>query len=193
MKSLTYVAFLRGINVGGNSIISMEDLKKAFASLGFARVRTLLASGNVLFETTETDRAVLKSKIEQKLHTRFKSKISVLLRTLDEIQALLANKPFKNVKITSQTRLNVSFLPMELEHGFKTSKKLAVTEFEIFRVSPGEVCSVVEIAPKHGTSELMRVLEKQFGKNITTRTWNTVERIARPEKTENGKSRKESS
>ena len=65
MKSLAYVVFLRGNNVVGNTIISMKDLKKAFASLGFANIRTVLASGNVVFEAVEADPAVLATKIEQ--------------------------------------------------------------------------------------------------------------------------------
>jgi uncharacterized protein (DUF1697 family) len=178
MNASTYVAFLRGINVGGNTVISMEDLKKAFAWLGFANIRTILASGNVVFDAVGTDRAVITAKIEQKLKKKFGFEIAVILRTAEEIQTLLAAKPFENAKITPRTKLQVSFLLLNSAQGLKVSERLSGTDFEVFRLTEGEVCSVVEVSPKWGTSDLMRVLEKQFGKGITTRTWNTVERIA---------------
>ena len=178
MRASTYVAFLRGINVGGNTVISMEDLKKAFASLGFANIRTILASGNVVFDAVGTDRAVMTAKIEQKLKRKFGFEIAVILRTSEEIQALLAAKPFENAKITPRTKLQVSFLLLNSAQGLKVSERLNGTDFEVFRLTEGEVCSVVKVSPEWGTTDLMRLLEKQFGKGITTRTWNTVERIA---------------
>jgi len=179
MKSLSYVALLRGINVGGNAIISMQDLKNAFGSLGFTNIRTILASGNVLFEASEENRVLLTRRIEQKLQSELGVGIFVMIRTIAEIQTLLESKPFKNIKISPQTKLHVSFLPLDLDRGLKVSERLQSTDFDVFRVSKSEVCSAVEISPNRGTSDLMKELEKQFGKRITTRTWNTVERIGK--------------
>jgi len=179
MKSSAYVAFLRGINVGGNTLISMDDLKKAFASLGFANIRTVLASGNVVFETSEKNPAVLTTKIEQKLKTRFGFDITVIVRTAEQINVLVASKPFKKTKVTAQTRLHVTFLPPSVDGGLKVSERLKGPGYETVRVSEGELCSVVEVSANGGTSDLMKVLEKQFGRKITTRTWNTVERIGK--------------
>jgi uncharacterized protein (DUF1697 family) len=179
MKTSIYVAFLRGINVGGNTLISMADLKRCFESLGFKNVKTVLASGNVIFEAPQSDLATLTRKIEQKLQSQFGSSITVMLRTSEEIHTLIALAPFKKVKASPLIRLHVSFLPQNVEHSLKVSQRLNGTPFEIFRVSPCEICSVVQPAPKQGTPELMRVLEKEFGKKLTTRTWNTIERIAR--------------
>src|SRR5258708_5109578 len=58
-----FAAFLRGINVGGNKLIKMDDLKKCFAALAFKNVKTILASGNVLFESTDDDEVALGKKI----------------------------------------------------------------------------------------------------------------------------------
>ncbi|MBM4406965.1 MAG: DUF1697 domain-containing protein, partial [Chloroflexi bacterium] len=66
----TCVALLRGINVGGNKVIKMADLAKAFTSLGFANVRTLLASGNVVFEASNA-KAATSSVIEAALEKAF--------------------------------------------------------------------------------------------------------------------------
>jgi len=177
MKTAVYLAFLRGINVGGNTLISMEDLKGAFESLGFKNIKTVLASGNVIFEAPKSDLASLTRKIEQKLESQFGSAITVMLRTGEDIQALIDLAPFKKVKVTPQIRLQVSFLPHNAEHSLKVSQRLKGTPYDILRATPGELCSVVDVALKQGTPDLMKVLEKEFGKKITTRTWNTVERI----------------
>lgn len=179
MKSSLYVAFLRGINVGGNTLISMADLKRAFESLGFKNVKTVLASGNVVFEAPKSDIASLTRKIEQKLESQFGSAITVMVRTGEDIQALIDLAPFKKVEVTPDIRLHVSFLPHDAEHRLKVSQRLKETPYDVLRATPAELCSVVDITLKQDTTDLMKVLEKEFGKKITTRTWNTVERIGK--------------
>lgn len=178
MKPSIYIALLRGINVGGNTLISMDALKRAFESLGFKNVKTILASGNVIFEAPKSDLATLTTKIEQKLESQFSFAIKVMLRTREDIQSLIDLAPFKKVKVTPQIRLHVSFLPQDVEHRLEISQRLKGTSFDILRATSCELCSVVDIARNQGTTDLMKVLEKEFGKKITTRTWNTVERIA---------------
>jgi len=177
MKSVAYVAFLRGINVGGNSLISMEELKRAFASLGFSQVKTVLASGNVLFETTDGGADALTQRIEEAIQSTFGLQIAVMLRSAKEIQGLVKAKPFKEIK--GSKRLHVTFLAETQTSASTISKRLSDSDFEIVRISDREVCSAVEVSAERGTSDLMKVLEKEFGKKITTRTWNTVERIAK--------------
>ena len=175
---MIYIAFLRGINVGGNTLITMADLKRCFESLGFKNVKTVLASGNVVFEASKSDLASVTKKVEQKLESQFASAITVMLRTGEDIRALIDLAPFKKVKVTPQIRLHVSFLPHNVEHSLKVSQRLKGTPYEILRASYGELCSVVDVTLNQDTTDLMKVLEKEFGKKITTRTWNTVERIA---------------
>jgi uncharacterized protein (DUF1697 family) len=177
MNRLAYVAFLRGINVGGNTIIKMTDLKKAFESLGFTHVTTLLASGNVVFESANSPLLVLKQKIEKELENRFRVQVLTILRTGSQILDLIKSDPFKNAHINPHTKLHVTFLAEETKRGAKFPSQLPSQEFQIVQVSPSEVCSVVEPAPKAGTPELMTLLQKEFGKNITTRTWNTIQKI----------------
>ncbi|HEX9961588.1 MAG TPA: DUF1697 domain-containing protein, partial [Pyrinomonadaceae bacterium] len=64
---IKYVAFLRGINVGGRHLVKMEDLRVLFASMNFENVKTYIQSGNVIFETSETSADVLAGKIERGL------------------------------------------------------------------------------------------------------------------------------
>ena len=65
--SRRYIALLRGINVGGNNIIRMADLKQSFEELGFSEVTTYIQSGNVLFNSSEGDKQLLTGKIEAHL------------------------------------------------------------------------------------------------------------------------------
>jgi uncharacterized protein (DUF1697 family) len=179
MKPAVYVAFLRGINVGGNTLVSMAKLKSAFSALGFKKVQTILASGNVVFEATEKNPKTLGKKIEQQLQTEFGFQIAVIVRAAREMQSLIKADPFRKVKVTPQTRLVVTFLDEGGSSDSDAPKQPALADFGAIRVSEGEVCSTFELAPKRGTSDLMKVLEKEFGKRITTRTWNTVQRIAK--------------
>ena len=174
---MKYVAFLRGINVGGNKMVKMDDLKKAFESLGFENVRTLLASGNVVFETTREDVAALTKEIEGKLEKIFGFPITGMLRTSEEIHALMVADPFKHVRITPRTRLLVSFLAEEHKSTLKTPYMSPDRKFNILHIYSREVCSTFELAEQGGTPELMKILEQEFGKKVTTRTWNTVNKI----------------
>jgi uncharacterized protein (DUF1697 family) len=89
----TYVALLRGVNVGGITIKSAE-LAELFRSLGFGWVRTVLASGNVVFESDETDAAGLKRRIEKALGDRFGYEAWIVLVTRDELEGIVAAFPF---------------------------------------------------------------------------------------------------
>ncbi|MDA0271320.1 MAG: DUF1697 domain-containing protein [Chloroflexi bacterium] len=87
------VAFLRGINVGGINI-KMADLATLFEGLGYTDVRTVLASGNVLFDTKERDRAVTKQRIEAALTERFGYEAWVILLDLPAIKRVIEGYPF---------------------------------------------------------------------------------------------------
>jgi uncharacterized protein (DUF1697 family) len=168
-----YVAFLRGINVGGNNKIDMDELRQAFMSWGFAGVKTVLASGNVIFETQKA-KAGLAQIIGQKISESFGINVSVILRTVDDIKALAEADPFKNIRVTPQTRLYVTFLADKPKSKTPESQD---KDFRILHVSDAEVFSVLTLLPDRRTVDLMKILEIEFGKKITTRNWNTVCRI----------------
>ena len=175
---ITYVAFLRGINVGGNKIIKMADLAKAFASLGFTNVKTLLASGNVVFDAANA-KAATAPVIEAKLEKALGKKVGVLLRTGQEIQAMVAAPPFKGITVTPATRLYVTFLSEKPKSTLKIPYESPEKDFRILRLSADAVFSVLTLSPKRGTTDAMNILEKEFGKAITTRNWNTIVKIGK--------------
>ncbi|HSW87805.1 MAG TPA: DUF1697 domain-containing protein, partial [Candidatus Saccharimonadales bacterium] len=139
MKNIRYAAFLRGINVGKVKQVKMAELKKAFESLGFQNVKTLLNSGNVIFETENKDEQKLTQQIEDALEITFGWRISTLLRPITELQALAATEPFKDISITPQTRLYVTFLTDKPDSTIKPSSK----DYTILHASNREVCSVI--------------------------------------------------
>jgi len=174
-----YAALLRGINVGGNKKVPMADLKKLFEKLGFTNVKTLLNSGNALFASDEK-KAALHGKIEKAMAEKFGFPIPLILRTVDELKALAESEPFKGITVTPATRLYITFLG----EGSKKSSLKAPFESEdgacrILRISPTEVCSVLTLAEDVGTVDAMGIIEREFGKNVTTRNWNTVQKMLR--------------
>ncbi len=91
---MKYVAFLRGINVGGHNKIKMETLREVFVALQFENVKTYINSGNVIFETVKTDNHKLAAKIESAIEKEFALKIKVMARTIAEIKEIIKNNPF---------------------------------------------------------------------------------------------------
>jgi len=174
---IKYAAFLRGINVGGHKPVAMEKLKKAFESLRFKNVRTLLASGNVVFETQSLSTAFLEQKIEENFKKTFGHEIGVLVRTMEELQRLNESQPFKGIDITPKTRLYVTFLSEKAKSSLKIPYTSPDKSFRILRASTREVCSVLILSPTSRSVDVMNILEKEFGHKITTRNWNTIIRV----------------
>jgi uncharacterized protein (DUF1697 family) len=90
-----FVAFLRGINVGGR-VVKKEQLAEAFVSLGFQDISTFMQSGNVLFTTTDADAEALKAQIEAKLHDVLGFEVAVFIRTITQLKEIIAKAPFQN-------------------------------------------------------------------------------------------------
>lgn len=88
-----YVALLRGINISGKNKISMPELKKGFAELGYAEVVTYLNSGNVVFSSTTDDTNLLTNQIHSMIKEKFDLEIPVLIILQDELKDLLSNAP----------------------------------------------------------------------------------------------------
>lgn len=92
------MTFLRGINVGGHRSVTMDDLSRAFVSLGLSNVRTHIQSGNVIFETAPANRAALTRQIEKALRQLLGDEVAVFLRTIREIEDMIRLDPFKGRK-----------------------------------------------------------------------------------------------
>jgi len=104
-----FVAFLRGINVGGH-IVKKEKLQEAFNSLGFEKVATYKQSGNVIFKTSGINVEEIKSKIETKLKETLGYDVAVFVRTIQQLKDIIIKNPF-NGKEKEGTSFLVTLLP----------------------------------------------------------------------------------
>jgi uncharacterized protein (DUF1697 family) len=90
---MKYAALLRGINVGGNSIIKMADLKNALTECGFIKVSTYIQSGNVIFESEENNSNEILKNIEGCLSTRFSYNSTIILKNFEQLKKIVAEVP----------------------------------------------------------------------------------------------------
>jgi uncharacterized protein (DUF1697 family) len=93
MKANEYIALLRGINVGGNNIIKMAELRECIIGLGFENVRTYIQSGNILFETTEQDSEVLETHIQKAIAEQFSINLTVVVVKKQALQKIIDDAP----------------------------------------------------------------------------------------------------
>lgn len=167
------IAFLRGINVGGKHLVKMTDLKRLLESAGMTTVRTIQTSGNVIFESTISQDAAVK-KITRTLEQEFVFPIPMIVRSGDEIASLIDVNPFRKVKVGDQTRMLVSFLADKSEGRIAS---FAPPPFlSVVYKDEQTICIAFELSKGAGTPEVMAVLDKHFGKGITTRSWQTVQK-----------------
>lgn len=89
-----YIAFLRAINVGGNSIIKMADLKRTFESFGLENVQTYIQSGNVIFESQESSASVLEERIERQMEKASGKRIRIFVRAMRDVVKMISECPF---------------------------------------------------------------------------------------------------
>jgi len=173
-----YVVFLRGINVGGHKKVPMAELRQRMEALGFTQVVTILNSGNVIFQATEEDEQVVEATIAQELTSHFGFPIPVMSRRAEAISDLLQRNPFHAIEVTKEIRLYVSFLKTKPSPGLTLPWTSEDGSFRILEAKDRIVCSLLDLSVTT-TPEGMNVLEQLFGKDLTTRNWNTLQRIAK--------------
>ncbi|HEY4202971.1 MAG TPA: DUF1697 domain-containing protein [Devosiaceae bacterium] len=169
-----YAAFLRGVNLGKRMVRS-ADLKAAFEAMGYDDVRTLIASGNVLFAASADDEAKLAAAIEKGLAEKFGFDIGVVLRSRAELEAMIAAEPFKTIPQNADAKLYVSLLREPGAHHLKLPFGIA-GNFDVLSVTAREIFAVAWAMPNGRYGEGLDQLEKHLprGTLITQRNWNTI-------------------
>jgi uncharacterized protein (DUF1697 family) len=171
----TSIALLRGINVGGHTV-RMERLRGLFSELGFARVRSYIQSGNVFFDTPETDGPVLRARIEQHLKAALGYEVATCVRTVEELEGLLARDPFQGIASTPETRLAVSFLAEPTTVNLPVPYRTPDGAYELVGMTPSELFVVWHLRDgRPGNS--YGLLERQVTVPATTRFWHTTAKI----------------
>lgn len=172
----TYIALLRGINVGGNKIIKMQDLKIMFQSMGYHNVRTYIQSGNVLFESIEESEAQLSEVIESHIMQTFGFEVSVIIRTLAELELVIANNPFQLSDPEDFKRWYVTFLSMEPSTEALDKLRTYEDGVDKLRFIGREMYVLYEVSVSQ--SALSKVsFDKILGMSVTARNWNTVNKL----------------
>jgi uncharacterized protein (DUF1697 family) len=170
-----YVALLRGVNVGGNNMISMSALKKSFTELGFTGVESYINSGNIIFTTKETDARKLEKKIEEMLAKEYDLGSKVVVRGLAEMEKLVQSLP-PSWGEDSSWRYNVIFL----RHTIDTEDILADVPFnedvEEIVYRPGTLLWSAQ-ASEISRSKMTKLSSRKMSQEMTVRNLNTTKKL----------------
>jgi uncharacterized protein (DUF1697 family) len=171
----TYIAMLRGINVGGHKIIKMERLRALFENLGFAHVKTYVQSGNVVFETDESP-AGLAAKIEGRILDEFGFEVPVMTKSSQELKDIAKRNPFVKDPAIDQAKLHVTFLSddpppnaLELLHPLVAGvEQVRLVKRAVYLYCPNG----------YGNTRLTNTtIERKLSCRATTRNWATTNKL----------------
>jgi uncharacterized protein (DUF1697 family) len=170
-----FVALLRGVNVGGNNMISMSALKKSFENLGFAEVSTYINSGNLIFKTKEDDARKLEKKIEQMLSVDYQLNSKVVVRSLDEMAKLVKNLP-ASWDGDSTWRYNVIFLRHTIDSKEILAELPANTDIEEIVYRPGTLLWSAQVSSITKTN-MAKLSSRRIFQDMTVRNLNTTRKL----------------
>lgn len=175
---MRYGAFLRAVNVGGR-VVRMAELVEHLTAMGLGDVETFIASGNVLFTAPKADPDKLGRKIGAMLEAWLGYPVVVMVRSWDEVVALVASNPFKGELRAQDAKLYVAFLWAPPARALVLPYVSAREGMRLFKIVDREAFMVSERL-EDGTFGVPNLpLEKAFGVPCTTRNWNTVLRIVK--------------
>ncbi len=166
-----YAAFLRGVSPMN---AKMPELKRCFEAAGFGEVKTLLSSGNVVFSARGSSAASLESKIEAAMKKHLGRTFLTIVRPIDALRAILAADPYGAFRLSRAAKRVVTFLrdkPLA-----KLDLPIELDGARILRLEGSEVFSAYVPGPRGPV--FMTLIEKTFGQDVTTRTWDTVKKVA---------------
>ena len=173
----TYIAFLRGVNVGGKKPLRMKQLAEVLTAAGFRNVRTFIASGNVIFETSAKDPARIAKKMEKHLLNALGYEITVIIRSVDDLGTIIKRNPFKKPKPSANEMLFVTFLASPPTVKPRLPLRSTSENMEVVALTDG-AAFIVARRKKTGWFGFPHTFaEKEFNGPTTTRNWTTVVRI----------------
>ncbi|QYK50280.1 MAG: DUF1697 domain-containing protein [Anaerolineales bacterium] len=170
-----YVALLRGIAPAFPNMKN-ADLRGVFEAVGFGGVQSVLSSGNIVFEADAPDIAAWESKLEAAWPKRLGFNATTIIKSEKQLAKLLAAEPFTDVVHSNTSYLLVTFFKHRPKLGFKLPYQPEGKPFRFVHYAQGALCSVTDTTT---TGDPGGWLERQYGKEMTSRTQQTVERILR--------------
>ena len=169
-----YVALLRGVNVGGNNMISMSALKESFTEMGFAQVTTYINSGNIIFKTKETDARKLEKKIEQMLEKEYDLGSKVVIRSLEEMERLVKSLP--PGWGDSRWRYNVIFLRHTIDSEEILNDVPIKEDIEELLYRPGTLLWSAQVS-EITRSNMVKLASRKMYQDMTVRNLNTTKKL----------------
>ncbi len=172
----TYISILRGINVSGHKLIKMDALREMITSLGFERVQTYIQSGNLVFQSKQTDEKKLAGKIEKEIIKTFGFEVPVLVIAFDELKKIVKRNPFLKDSSKDISFMHVTFLSQQpTAENFDKIKEVKHREDEFQLIEK----SIYLYCPNgYGNSKLTNsFFESKLKLTATTRNWKTIGEI----------------
>jgi uncharacterized protein (DUF1697 family) len=167
-----YAAFLRGVSPMN---AKMPDLKKAFEAAGFTEVKTVISSGNVVFDARKAAPSSLERRAEAAMQERLGRTFLTIVRPVDALRTMLATDPYAPFRLATSAKRIVTFL--RRQPGSTLALPVEQDGAQVLALSGLELFSAYVPSPKGAV--FMSLIEKSFGKELTTRTWDTVAKVAR--------------
>jgi uncharacterized protein (DUF1697 family) len=170
---MIHIALIRGINVGGHKKVAMADLRDLLTKLGFDDARSLLQSGNLIFQAQKRTTAQLESLLEKETEKRLGLETTFFVRTPEEWKTVIAQNPFPKEAERDPGHLVVLFLKDAPDATKVEALRAAIVGREVVQAK-GKHAYVV-YPDGQGRSRLTNALiEKKLGTRATGRNWNTV-------------------
>lgn len=174
---MTYVALLRAVNVGGRGVVKMTDLRAAFERAGCRSVRTFIASGNVVFDTSGRLTRALTARIDGQLLALFGRQPGICYRTIDELDAVVAAHPFGALMGDTALKLYIAFMAQPPKRPPKLPLVVPGEAIEVLSLRGADAFIVSRRKP-NGMYGFPNACVEQLGVTATTRNWNTVTKLA---------------
>ena len=171
-----YVAFLRAINVGGHTV-KMDHLRRLFERLGFSKVETFIASGNVIFESASRSAKALEKKIEAHLQEALGYRVATFLRSTSELADIARYQPFGDPAAHAEGALYIGFLADSPSDASKRKFLSLASELNNLHCHGREVYWLCRTRMSESRIS-MALLEKTLGMQGTFRNATTVRKLA---------------
>lgn len=167
-----YVAFLHGVSPMN---AKMAELKRCFEMAGFTDIKTMLSSGNIAFDVRTASEAVLERKAEAAMTKQLGRTFYTIVRPANVLRELLEADPYAAFRLPANAKRVVTFL--REPHTEKLTLPIEVDGARILTMNGREIFTAYVPNPRGPV--FMTLIEKTFGTNVTTRTWDTVKKCAK--------------
>jgi uncharacterized protein (DUF1697 family) len=167
-----YAALLRGVSPMN---AKMPALKAAFEAAGFTEVKTVISSGNVVFNARKTSETTLQRTAEAAMQAELGQAFLTIVRPVDLLRDMLASDPYQAFRVHPSATRIVTFLRDEPQATIELP--LEMDGARLLSLSGRHLFGAYLPSPKGPV--FMTLIERTFGKELTTRTWDTVAKVAR--------------